>query len=119
MAAACEGSEIAIIDLKDPNNFKMKYLLGHEKNVNSVAWNKKPDMLLVSGGGDRKVKVWDTKNSVCIATCAQVSPIYYAIFSPFDENTIMVVGEYITLKFIDYKNIKNEMSNGINISRYR
>ncbi len=69
----------------------MRALKGHNKDVRAVAYT--PDGQLVSGGGDKTVRVWDVATGKCAATVKSKAPVYAVAVSP-NGKTIAYAGRY-------------------------
>jgi len=69
----------------------MRALQGHSKDVRAVAYT--PDGKLVSGGGDRTVRVWNPVTGECTAVIKAKAPVYAVAASP-DGKTIAYAGRH-------------------------
>jgi WD40 repeat protein len=67
----------------------VRLLTGHKKDVRAVAYA--PDGRLVSGGGDRTVRVWDPVTGACLTTIKAVGPVYAVAAAP-DGGTFAYAG---------------------------
>lgn len=77
-------------------------LAGHLEGVCCLRWGHGDSKLLVSASFDNTVRVWDTTNGSCIALYRSVDVVFCAIFSPIQENIVILTGKGITLSFFDY-----------------
>ncbi|XP_058815393.1 protein rigor mortis-like isoform X2 [Topomyia yanbarensis] len=106
LAVASNENSIRLIDfsstIDDNVDDNIRLLDGHSKGVCCLRWGYGDSKLLVSGGFDSSVRVWDTINRSCIAVYNSVDSVYCAIFSPINENIIILTGKGTTLAFIDY-----------------
>src|SRR5437763_15446397 len=69
----------------------MRLLRGHDKDVRAVAYT--PNGRLVSGGGDRTVRVWDAATGACTAVVKAKGPVYAVAAAP-DGQTIAYAGRH-------------------------
>jgi WD40 repeat protein len=67
----------------------VRVLVGHKKDVRAVAYA--PDGRLVSGGGDRTVRVWDPLTGACLTTIKAAGPVYAVAVAP-DGGTLAYAG---------------------------
>ena len=59
VAAACKDSRIYLADLKSGSSSHI--LKGHQEAVLSLAWSTRDPFILVSGGSDNRVLLWDIR----------------------------------------------------------
>ncbi|XP_062546175.1 protein rigor mortis [Armigeres subalbatus] len=106
LSVASNENHIRLIDfskgMDDKVDDNITLLEGHTEGVCCLRWGHGESKLLVSGSFDNTVRVWDTVNCSCIALYRNTDSVYCAIFSPIQENIVILTGKGTTLAFFDY-----------------
>ncbi|XP_065090276.1 protein rigor mortis isoform X2 [Ochlerotatus camptorhynchus] len=106
LAVASNEINIRLIDfsngMDDKVDDNITTLTGHLEGVCCLRWGHGDSKLLVSASFDDTVRVWDTANGSCIAVYRSIDSVFCAIFSPIQENIVILTGKGITLSFFDY-----------------
>ncbi|MCP4713109.1 MAG: TIR domain-containing protein, partial [Planctomycetes bacterium] len=86
----------------DSNAKLLKTLSGHSADINAIAWNKNGS-LLVSGGDDRTVKVWEKDGTLLTTLKGHTAPVNHVAFHP-DGKTVASAANDRTVRLwrLDY-----------------
>jgi len=99
---ACGNSSIKVIDLI--NKSVLHSFIGHEKSTNVVKFHPIED-ILISGGWDAHIKIWDANYGLLTSIPAHNYAIYSIEFSP--DKTLMATGSRDkSIKIWDASNIE-------------
>lgn len=65
---------------------------GHTNFVRPLCWHNEIPWILLSGGWDSNIKIWNTTNSVCLQTLIDHHSDIYAIASHQSKPNLFITG---------------------------
>lgn len=95
-AIACQDQSIRILESEYFN--EIKTLEGHENGANSVCYHPTNPNLLISGGKDALLKLWNIKSSELVKKIPAHNYAIYSIISLNNKNTILTSSRDKTIK---------------------
>ena len=83
---------------------------GHTNFVRPICWHNEIPWILISGGWDANLKVWNTLTSVCIHTSIDHHSDIYAINShPLKPNLFITGSRDNSIRLWNFKNLLDEI----------